>query len=89
MASEQETPEGRLIGRITHYFGQISVGIIELSDTLRVGDTIRIKGATTDITQTVDSMQIEHDKVAEAPAGEVVGIKVDDRVRVGDDVFAV
>jgi translation elongation factor EF-1alpha len=89
MAPEQETPEGRLIGKITHYFGQIRVGIIELSDTLRVGDTIRIKGATTDITQTVDSMQIEHDKVAEAHAGEIVGTKVDDRVRVGDDVFAV
>ncbi len=89
MAAEQETPEDRLVGKITHYFGKISVGLIELSDTLRIGDTIRIKGATTDITQTVDTLQIEYDKVEEAPAGETVGTKVADRVRVGDEVYIV
>jgi len=89
MTPEEQAQEGRLIGTITHYFGRISVGIIELSDALRVGDTIRIKGATTDFTQTVASMQVEHDEVAEAPAGETVGIKVDERVREGDEVFVV
>ncbi|MFQ5808642.1 MAG: hypothetical protein ACE5JM_03395 [Armatimonadota bacterium] len=89
MAPEQEAVEGRLVGTITHYFGGISVGIIELTDTLRVGDTIRIKGATTDFTQSVASMQLEHEQVEEAAAGQTIGIKVDERVREGDEVFSV
>jgi len=84
-----EQPEERPIGKITHYFGKIGVGIIELTDTLKVGDTIHIRGAHTDLTQTVGSMQIEHDKVEEAAAGKVIGTKVDDRVREGDEVFLV
>ena len=89
MAPEQDAVEGRLVGTITHFFGRISVGIIDLSDTLRVGETIRIKGPTTDLTQTVESMQIEHESVEEAGAGQVIGTKVQDRVREGDQVFVV
>ncbi|UCH33582.1 MAG: hypothetical protein JSV65_13560 [Armatimonadota bacterium] len=84
-----EQPEERQIGKITHYFGKISVGIIELTDTLKVGDTIHIKGATADFTQAVGSMQIEHEEVQEATAGQVVGIKVDDRVHEHDTVSLV
>jgi putative protease len=84
-----EQPEERRIGKITHYFGKIGVGIIELTDTLKVGDTIHIMGATANFTQTVGSMQIEHDQVQEAVAGQVVGIKVGDRVHEGDEVFLV
>jgi len=68
-----EQPEERPIGKIIHYFGKIGVGIIELSGTLKVGDTIRIRGAHTDFTQTVGSMQVEHEDVQEAAAGKVVG----------------
>ena len=64
MAEEQEQ-EARLVGSISHYFGRISVGIIDLTDTLRVGDTIHVKGATTDFTQTIESMQLEHQQVDE------------------------
>ena len=54
--------EEREIGKITHYFGHLDVGIIELSDALKVGDKIRIKGHTSDFTQDIKSMQIEHAK---------------------------
>jgi putative protease len=83
-----EEPEaGQLIGTVTHYFGKISVGAIQLSDVMRVGDTIRIHGHTTDLTMAVESMQIENDQVQEAKAGDVVGIKVPDHVREHDKVY--
>jgi translation elongation factor EF-1alpha len=82
--------EEKLIGRITHYYSHLSVGIIELTDgELKVGDTIHIKGAHTDFTETVDSIQIEHQNVARAEKGKVVGIKVKDKVREHDQVFRV
>ena len=84
-----QQPEERPIGKITHYFGKIGVGIIELTDTLKVGDTIHIRGATADFTQTVGSMQLEHEPVQEATAGQAIGIKVAERVHEGDAVFLV
>jgi translation initiation factor IF-2 len=77
------------IGVINEFFAHINVAGIDLSDTMRVGDTIHIKGHTTDLEQSVDSMQIEHETVQEANAGQAVGIKVKDRVRRGDQVFKV
>jgi len=82
----EQAESGQPIGTVTHYFGKISVGAIELTEALRVGDTIRIQGHTTDLTMTVDSMQVENQPVQEAKAGEVVGIKVPDHVREGDRV---
>lgn len=77
------------IGKITHYFTGISVAVVKLSGDLEVGDKIHIQGATTDFTQEVKSMQIEHDEVKKAGEGQSVGLKVKDRVREGDDVFKV
>jgi len=77
------------IGTVTHYFGKISVGAIELTDSLRVGETIRIQGHTTNLTMAVESMQIENQPVQEAKAGDVIGIKVPDHVREGDRVYRV
>ena len=77
------------IGKISHFFSHISVAVIELTDTLKVGDEIHIQGATSDFTQKVESMQIEHENVQEATAGQSIGLKVNDRVREGDDVFKV
>jgi putative protease len=77
------------IGHITHYYGNISVGIIELSDALKTGDNIHIKGHTSDFNQTVDSIQIEHNTVSEAKAGDVIGIKVIQKVHPSDKVFKV
>jgi putative protease len=79
--------EGKLIGKVTHYFGKIGVAVIKLEDTLKVGDTIRIVGGQTDFTQTVESMEIEHQKVNEAKAGQSIGLKVAQKVREGYKVY--
>jgi len=81
--------EEKLIGKISHYFGHISVGIIELSDELKVGDTVHIKGHTSDFSQVVASLQIEHQSVNEAKAGESAGTKVDQKVHEHDNVYKV
>lgn len=83
MAEEEE------IGRVTDYFAKISVAGIDLTGKLRVGDTIRIRGHTTDLEEVVESMQIEHEQVEEAGAGDKIGIKVSDRCRHGDHVYRV
>jgi putative protease len=77
------------IGTITHYFGKISVGIIKLTDTLNVGDTIHVRGIHDDFTQVVESMQVEHENVIEAQKGKEVGIKVIGKVHENDKVFKV
>jgi putative protease len=77
------------IGKITHYFSQLSVGIIELTDALVVGDNIHIKGHSEDFTQSITSMQIEHVDVSEAKAGDSVGIKVAQKVHPRDKVYKV
>lgn len=86
----EEKVEGKLIGKITHYFGNIEVAVIELSGTLKVGDTIRIVGGEdTDFSQAVDSMEMEHEKVKKAKKGESIGIKVSEKVREGYQVYKV
>lgn len=81
--------EKKLIGKVTHYFGKISVAGIELSGKLKVGDTISIEGATSDFQEKIDSMQIDNDSVTEAKTGDLIGIKVKEKARVGDDVYLV
>lgn len=81
--------EEKEIGKITHYYGHLDVGIIELTDTLKVGDSIHIKGHSEDFTQTVDSIQVEHASVVEAKAGEEIGIKVANKVHPHDKVYKV
>ena len=75
------------IGRITHFFTKISVAVIELTAPLVVGDTIVVKGPTTDFEQTVESMQIEHNNVQRAEAGQSIGLRVAQRVRENDMVY--
>jgi len=75
------------IGRITHFFTKISVAVIELTMPLAVGDTIMIKGPTTDFEQIVESMQIEHNDVQRAEAGQSIGLRVAQRVRENDMVY--
>ncbi len=81
--------EEKLIGKITHYYGKIGVGIIELSDNLKVGDKIHIKGHSTDFEEVVDSIQVEHENVNSAKKGEVIGLKVRDKVKEGDEVYLI
>ncbi|MDH5781950.1 MAG: translation elongation factor-like protein [Dehalococcoidia bacterium] len=77
------------IGKVSDFFARPVVAGIELTRTLKVGDKIHIKGHTTDMELTVDSMQINNVDVQEAKAGDSVGIKVAERVRRGDRVYKV
>ena len=77
------------IGKVDHFFNHISVAAIKLEGELKAGDTIHIKGRTTDFTQTIDSIQIEHEKKESAKAGDDIGIKVTENVRAHDEVFKV
>lgn len=78
------------IGVITHYFSKVSVGIVNLTDgELKIGDKVRIKGHTSDLEESVDSMQIEHKDVKEAKKGDQVGIKVKEHVREHDIVYKI
>jgi len=84
-----EEIEGKLIGKIAHYFGHIGVAVIELSDKLKEGDTIRIVGGETDFTQQAESMEAEHQKMKEGKKGDSVGLKVGQKVREGYKVYKV
>jgi len=89
MAEEAQENLGEEVGKVTHYFTNIGVAVIKLSGNLKVGDKIKVKGATSDFEQKVDSMQIEHDKIEEAKAGQDIGMKVKEHAREGDTVFKV
>ena len=78
-----------VIGSVSDFFAKPMVAGIELAAPLKVGDTIHVKGHTTDIMMTVQSMQIDNINVTEAKTGDAVGIKLADRARKGDTVFIV
>ena len=76
------------IGYISKYFGQISVAAIEITaEELNIGDTIHIKGHTTDLNMEVNSIQIEHETVETAKKGDSIGIKVTEKARRKDKVY--
>jgi putative protease len=78
------------IGKVSHYFSKIGVAAIEVtSGSLSVGDTIHIKGHTTDFTQTVDSIQLDNQSIPTATPGQAVGIKVKEHARQHDAVYKV
>ncbi len=77
------------IGQIRHYYTKIGVAVIDLTAKVAVGDTIRVKGMTSDFRQKVESMQIEHVNVQNANAGQSIGLKVMDKVREGDLVYKI
>ncbi len=82
--------EEELIGKVVKYFAKPSVAAVEISaGVLRVGDSIHIKGHTTDLEDKVESMEVEKESIEEAAAGYLIGIKVKDRVREGDRVFKI
>lgn len=78
------------IGYVKDYFAKVGVAAIEITEgQLMVGDTIHIKGHTTELTQRVDSIQLEHQSLQRAESGQLIGIKVRERVRQHDQVFKV
>lgn len=78
-----------LIGDISDFFSRPVVAAVQLTQTLALGDTVKIKGHTTDLEFRIDSMQIDGKAVSQAESGASVGIKVPDRVRKGDVVYKV
>jgi len=81
--------EKKLIGEISHFFDKISVAVVEVKTEMKTGDTILIEGPLTNLKQKVDSMQIEHEKVAVAKKGQSIGMKVAGPVRKKDLVYKV
>ena len=81
--SEQETE----IGEVMTYYANIGVAAIELTDSVKVGDTIIFRGLTTDLEHKIDSMQIEHESVQEAKAGDQIGTKISGKDRKNDRVY--
>jgi hypothetical protein len=79
----------KLIGKVTHYYNRIGVAVLEIEDGLTVGDTLHIVGHTTDFTQHVDSMEVEHQKMQSVGAGSDVALKVEEQTRAGDEVYKV
>ncbi len=77
------------IGKVTHYFGHIGVAAVQLTGPLAVGDQIHVKGHTTDFSQAIESLEVEHQKVSKAGPGDGVAFKVTDKARIGDQVFRV
>ena len=81
--------EKKLIGKIVHFYPKISVAVVDLEDTLRVGDKISIEKESGSFEQVVESMQIEHENINEAKKGQSIGLKVIDRTREGAKVLKV
>jgi len=82
-------PEGNLIGAVTHYFPHVQAAVIKLKGQLTIGDTVKIKGHTTDISQTVTSMQIDRVNIQTAKKGNEIGLQVSSRVRQQDKVYRI
>ena len=82
-----EHDESEAIGTVTHYFSHLSVAAVALDQPLRVGEKVHIKGHTTDLVQTVDSMEVDHQPVEQAGSGDDLAIHVDDHVRDHDKIY--
>lgn len=75
------------VGIVTHFYGKIGVAIVELSGSLKVGDSIKIGTETENFEETVVSMQIEHAEIHEAKSGDIIGLKISGKAHEGDAVF--
>jgi putative protease len=75
------------IGHVTHYFSKINVAVLSITEELKIGDTIHILGHTTDFTQKVSSMQIEHKNVEAVKPGDDFAMKVIETAREHDVVY--
>ena len=78
---------GKLIGEVNHFYNRIGVVVIDLSDSLQVGDQVHFFGRSTDFRQMVQSMQIEHQSISGAGKDQEIAMKVERRVRNHDKVY--
>ena len=88
-AKKSPKSEGNLIGLITHYFPHVQAAVIKIKKPIIIGDTLKIKGHTTDLTQIVSSMQIDRVEISSAKKGDEIGLQVSSRVRQGDKVYKI
>lgn len=77
------------IGKITHFFDNISVGIIELEEKIKIGNRVKFQGTTTNFEQEITSMQYDHEDIESAEKGQEVGVKTNEKVREGDEVYLI
>ena len=78
------------IGKVTHFYDKLEVAVVDVTNqSLNVGDTIKFSGHDKEFTQTVESLQIEHEKVSKVKKGGSCGMKVDEPVKVGDILYLV
>lgn len=79
---------GVKVGQVTHYYDKIGVAVLELTDTLHTGDKIKfVRGGEDLFEQTVSSMQLEHEELEEAKSGQAIGLKVEQPVKEGAEVY--
>ncbi|MCU0679207.1 MAG: hypothetical protein MUC28_02030 [Planctomycetes bacterium] len=77
----------KLIGHVIHFFPKAGVMVVKLTDAIVVGDTIKVKRGEGEFSQTVDSMQIEHENIDAAQAGQEVAIKANEETKEGAEVY--
>ena len=78
---------GNLVGKVSHYYNRIGVAVIDLKDSLQIGDQVHFFGRSTDFLQEITSMQIENESITEAGKGQEIAVKVEKRVRNQDKVY--
>ena len=81
--------EEERVGTVTHYFRQVNVGAVALEEVVELGDVLHFRGHTTDFRQSITSMEVDHESVEVAGPGDEVAIRVEERVREGDEVYRV
>jgi putative protease len=88
--AQAKQKKDKLIGKISHYYSNIGVAVIDLTGALKVGDSIRIVGGeNTDFTQEVDSMEIDRKKIKTAKSGSSIGLKIKEKAREDYKVYKV
>ncbi len=79
--------EKKPIGEVIHYYDHIGVAVVRFNRGVKVGETVNFKGAHADFSQTISSIQHEHQSIESAKKGQEVGIKVDEKVKKGYKVY--
>lgn len=85
--SKKEPRTDRPVGEVTHYYGKLEVAIVKFNQDVPAGKNVTFQGATTDFSQDLSSMELDHKPLSSAPHGKEVGVRVKDKVREGDKVY--
>lgn len=86
-AAKKKPAAAKPVGKVTHYYDRIGVGIVKLAGVVKLGEVLRFQGRSSEFVQAVTSLQYDHKAITKAPKGKVVGLKVNQEVKEGDLVF--